>query len=134
MDRPQILLVDDVPEVIEYCCRILTPDRFEIIGTASNGRLALDICSETTPDVIVMDISMPELNGIEVAKRLRSAGCRAAIVFLSADSDSVLDAMDAGGSAFIAKPLLSGDLLAGIREALAGRVFVSVPPRRVETH
>lgn len=69
---------------------------------------------------------MPGLNGIEVAKRLRSSGCQAAIVFFSADTEFMMAAMDAGGSAFVKKTLISSDLWSAIKEALAGRVFVSI--------
>jgi DNA-binding NarL/FixJ family response regulator len=80
----------------------------------------------TTPEVVVLDISMPGLNGIEVARRLRSSGCQAAIVFLSADTEFMMAAMDAGASAFVRKTLASADLWFAIKEALAGRVFVSI--------
>jgi FixJ family two-component response regulator len=80
----------------------------------------------TTPEVVVLDISMPGPSGIEVAKRLRSSGCQAAIVFLSGDIEFMMAAMDAGGSAFVKKTMISSDLWFAIKEALAGRVFVSM--------
>lgn len=76
--------------------------------------------------MVVLDISMPGPNGIEVAKRLRSSGCQAALVFLSADTELMMAAMDAGASAFVRKTLISSDLWLAIKEALAGRVFVSI--------
>lgn len=127
MLRPKVLLVDDTPQILEYCARLLTADQFDIVGTAQDGNIALELCFSTDPDVIVLDISMPGLNGLEVARRLRNAGSRAAIVFLSAE-ESVIEAMEAGGSAFVAKTLVASDLLIAIREALAGRKFVSTFP------
>jgi len=120
----RILLVDDTPEILTLCTEMLKAE-YEIVGTARDGKSAIAAVEATTPDVVVLDISMPGLNGVEVAKRLRSAGCRAAIVFLSADLEFINDAMEAGGSAFVLKTALHSDLRVAIREALAGRMFVS---------
>jgi len=108
---------------------MLAADKFDIVGTAPDGKVALRMCAEIAPDAIVLDISIPELNGMEVARRLRAAGYKAPIVFLSTNVDFVMDAMEAGGSAFVSKQLMSSDLGTAIREALAGRVFVSGWPK-----
>lgn len=118
-----------MPEIIEYCSELLKTD-YDIVGAARDGRSAINTFVATAPDVIVLNICMPGLNGIEVAKRLRSSGCRAIIVFFSAtflgaDDETVTAALEAGGSACVAKPLAPSDLRVAIREALAGRVFVS---------
>jgi two-component system response regulator AlgR len=122
--RPRVLLVDDTPEILEYCAEILKPD-FDIVGTAPNGESAITAFETSTPDALVLDIAMPGLNGIEVARRLRSSGCLAAIVFLSGNEEFVTAALEAGGSGFVSKPRIGSDLLVAIKEALAGRVFVS---------
>lgn len=127
MKRHRILLVDDTPEVLTYCADLLQPD-YEIVGTAANGRAAIAAVASNAPDVIVLDISMPGLNGIEVAKHLRSSGCKAVIVFLSAQDEFVHEALQAGGSAYVSKTLVASDLRRAIREALAGCVFVSIIP------
>jgi DNA-binding NarL/FixJ family response regulator len=116
--------VDDTPEILAYCAELLEPC-YEIVGTAPDGKSALAAFERSTPDVVVLDISMPGINGIEVARRLRSSGCLAAIVFLSGDEEFMTAALDAGGSGFVSKSLIGSDLLVAIREALAGRVFVS---------
>lgn len=126
MNRPRVLLVDDTPEILALCAEILNPN-YEIVGTAPDGKSAIAAFERTTPDVVVLDITMPRLNGIEVAKHLRSSGCRAAIVFLSGDMELMTAALAAGGSGFVTKTRLGADLLVAIREALAGRVFVSIP-------
>lgn len=123
MKRYRILLVDDTPEVLAYCAEILKPD-YDIVGTATNGRAAIHTFAATLPDVIVLDISMPGMSGIEVAKRLRNSGCRATIVFMSADDHFAKQALEAGGSAYVSKTLIA-DLPIAIAEALAGRPFVS---------
>ena len=99
-----------------------------IVGTAADGNSALALVEKTSPDVIVLDVSMPGLSGIDVAWRLRRSGCKAAIVFVSASEESVEAALEAGGSAFISKSLIDADLLVAIEEALAGRTFVSLFP------
>lgn len=129
MTRPRLLLVDDMPEIIEFCSDFLKPD-YDIVGTAQNGEVAISAAAATAPDVILLNICMPRLNGLEVAKRLRSSGCRAVIVFFSAvflgpGDETVTAALEAGGSACVAKPLAASDLRVAIREALAGRLFVS---------
>lgn len=127
MRRPRVLLVDDMPEILALCAEVLRTD-FEIVGTALDGKSAIAALEAAIPDVVVLDISMPGLNGIEVAKRLRSSGCLAPIVFLSADMESIMAAMEAGGSGFVTKTRIVADLAIAIRETLAGRVFVSTWP------
>jgi DNA-binding NarL/FixJ family response regulator len=121
------MLVDDTPEILVLCAEILR-DNYEIVGTAPDGKSAIAACGTAAPDVVVLDILMPRLSGVEVAKRLRSAGCQAAIVFLSDDTESVMAALNAGGSAFVTKARIGSDLSVAIAEALAGRGFVSEMP------
>ena len=127
MKRPRVVLVDDLPEIIEYCSALLKADH-DIVGTAQSGKGAIAVCEEVDPDVIVLDISMPSLSGIEAAKRLRSSGCRAAIVFLSGSCELLTAALEAGGSAYVSKTRAGSDLRLAITEALAGRIFVSESP------
>jgi CheY-like chemotaxis protein len=127
LKRPKVMLVDDTPEILVLCAEILR-DNYEIVGTAPDGKSAIAAWGTTAPDVVVLDIFMPRLSGIEVAKRLRSTGCQAVIVFLSDDTESVMAALDAGGSAFVTKARLGSDLALAIAEALSGRGFVSEMP------
>ncbi|MGA9863056.1 MAG: response regulator transcription factor [Terriglobales bacterium] len=124
MQRPRVLLIDDTPEIVEYCSELLNED-YDVVGTASDGWAAIDLCAALDPDVIVLDICLPRLDGIAVLTVLRSFGCRANIVFLSSDGSLAEDAIGAGGEAFVWKISLSRDLRIAIREALAGRIFVS---------
>ncbi|HYM77546.1 MAG TPA: response regulator transcription factor [Candidatus Dormibacteraeota bacterium] len=125
MKRPRVLLVDDMPEILRYCSGILAPD-FEIVGTAATGPAAIEAVAATEPDLIVLDISMPGLNGIEVARRLRRSGCQAVIVFVSADDALSEETLAAGGSAYVSKTLIDLHLRTAIAEAMAGRRFVRV--------
>lgn len=125
MKRPRVLLVDDMPEIVRYCVEILKTN-FEIAGTALSGPAAIGAVAATEPDVIVLDISMPGMSGIEVAKRLRSTGCKSVIVFLSADDALSEVALEAGGSAYVSKRLADSDLRTAITESLAGRRYVAL--------
>src|SRR5438309_1232027 len=103
--------------MIEYYKAILKDSAFDIVGAAPNGFVALNMVRETAPDVVVLDIAMPRMTGIELAKRLRADGCLAAFVFVSSDDGLAADAIAAGGSAFVSKNLADAYLLTAIREA-----------------
>jgi len=124
LKRPRVLLVDDTPEILTLCTEILKIN-YEIAGTALDGKSAIATLAATSPDVVVMDISMPGLNGIDVVKHLRGSSCLVPIVFLSGDMECMMAAMEAGGSGFVTKTRIVADLAIAIREALAGGVFVS---------
>jgi DNA-binding NarL/FixJ family response regulator len=99
----------------------------EIVGSVSDGSDLIAAAARLDPDVVVLDISMPGLHGIEAARQLRRVGCRAKLVFLTAheEHDYVCAALDAGGAAYVVKARLASDLVTAIREGLAGRRFVS---------
>ena len=125
MHFPRVLLVDDMPEILGLCAEILSPD-YEIVGEATDGESAIAAAERLNPDVVVLDIAMPGLNGLEVAKRLRSSGCQARIVFLSGDTGLMAAARQLGGSGFVTKTRLVPDLPGAIREALSSQVLESI--------
>ena len=100
---------------------------FDVVGRVSDGQAALEATLELKPDLAVLDISMPGMNGIEVAKELRKRSSRARIVFLTVHEDSqiVASCLAAGGLGYVVKALMGSDLIPAMNEALAGRVFVS---------
>ena len=127
-NRQRILLADDHSLMLERVTRLLQPT-FEVVGVAHNG---VEMISETlrlSPDVIVADISMPELDGIEAAHRLRKMGATSAIVFLTIHEDSeFVDAcMHAGAFGYVLKSRMKTDLIPAISAALSGHCFVSRP-------
>ena len=126
MNAPRILLADDHEEMLETLAGILE-DEFQIVGTANNGMRALELAASLTPDIVVLDISMPEVNGIEAAWRLREEGSLARVVFLTAhnDPDLVEAAMSAGALGYVLKSHLATDLVPALRNALEGNTFVS---------
>lgn len=123
---PRALLADDHPEVLKQVANAISGE-FEVVGAVANGLDLIAAAARLDPDVVVLDITMPGVDGIEAARQLQRAGCRAKLVFLSVheDPDYVRAAFDAGGTAYVAKAQLASHLVTAIQEALAGRRFVS---------
>jgi DNA-binding NarL/FixJ family response regulator len=121
-----MLLADDHPGFLEMIEVLLTPT-FEVVGEVSDGQSLVEEATELNPDVIISDISMPRLNGIEAAQRLKRLGSTAKIIFLTAhlDTDFVQACMVAGASGYVEKHRVYTDLLAAISEVLAGHTFIS---------
>ena len=122
----RILLVDDNEAMLTRVAAVLTPSHV-VVGQVREGRAALEAAIALRPDVIVLDISMPGMSGLEVATCLRQAGSTAALVFLTVheEEEIVLAARAAGGMAYVVKPRMISDLMIAVGEALAGRQFVS---------
>lgn len=118
----RVLVVDDHAGMIARAAAVLTP-RCSVVGTATDGVTALAAAADLQPDVIVLDISMPGMNGFEVAERLRASGCSAAVVFLSAydDEEFVTTAWAVGGTAYVLKRRLSSELLNAVLNACGRR-------------
>jgi DNA-binding NarL/FixJ family response regulator len=124
--RARVVLADDHQDFLAATARFLEPE-FDVVETVGNGQALVEESPRLDPDLLVVDIAMPILNGIEAARRLTAAGSRAKIVFLTvhADEDYVRAAQAAGGSGYVVKSRLATDLPLAMREALAGRFFVS---------
>jgi DNA-binding NarL/FixJ family response regulator len=92
-----------------------------------NGESLFDAAMRLQPDVIVTDISMPKLSGIEAANQLRESGCFSKVVFLTVhtDADVVRTALETGAFGYVVNTSIATDLMFSIQEAIAGRVFVS---------
>jgi DNA-binding NarL/FixJ family response regulator len=126
MKRIRILLADDHTIFAEGLTRVLEPE-FEVVGCVDNGLALSDAVAEKNPDIAIVDISMPGLNGIDAVRRLRKAGQNTKIVFLSmhADPTFALEAFRAGASAYVIKTSDAGDLFKALRESLKGGVYIS---------
>lgn len=124
--RARILLADDHREMRDLVVRLLG-EEFEMLEPVADGRELLEKVSELKPDVCLLDISMPILNGIEAAVKLAESGCAAKIVFLTIhrDSDFVREALKTGASGYVIKTHMLSDLHTAVREVLAGRKFIS---------
>ncbi|HET7106972.1 MAG TPA: response regulator transcription factor [Candidatus Acidoferrum sp.] len=134
LKKVRILLADDHPHFPEFVESLLETS-FEIVGKVGDGQALLKAAANLQPDVIVTDISMPLLNGIEAAEQLRGTGCNARIIFLTvhSDPDFVRSCLATGASGYITKPRVALDLIPAIREALAGHLFIS-PHETQENH
>jgi len=122
----RVLLADDHEVFLAAVACLLEPD-FEIVAMVGNGQAAIDEATRLNPDVLVLDISMPVLNGIEAARQLRSAGAAAKIIFVTVheDPEFVRSARQAGAQGYVVKSRLVSDLPLALSEVLAGRMYVS---------
>ncbi len=132
MGRIRVLLADDHETMLDRVADLLAGE-CDVIGTAIDGRQALDAAKHLKPDVLVLDISMPVMNGIETARCLKEAGVKTRIVFLTVhdDPEFAREALEVGALGYVIKPRIASDLLAAIKEARAGRSFVSPHCRTV---
>jgi DNA-binding NarL/FixJ family response regulator len=126
VSRIRVVLADDYQPVVEKV-RGMLGEEFEVIGTAENGNQAVDSVLTLDADVLITDISMPVVTGLQAAQRLQRANCRARIVFLSLHKQPAYlrAAFAAGASAYVLKSRLRTDLIPTIRAALLGNIFVS---------
>ena len=126
MTRTRILVADDHPAFLERVAEMLAA-MYEVVGEARDGKSLLESAMQLQPDVLVIDISMPILSGIEAAQKLKEMGTKAKIVFLTVhdDPDFALAALAAGASGYVTKSRMSMDLVRAVEEALAGRCFIS---------
>lgn len=126
MDKARILLADDHKIVAEGLRSLLEPE-FELIGIVEDGRELIAKAKELHPDVIIADITMPSLNGIDAISQLKKTGLRAKVVFLTMHHDVLYAkrAFDAGASGFVLKHSAPTELVTAIREALKGRTYVT---------
>jgi DNA-binding NarL/FixJ family response regulator len=126
LGRPRVLLADDHADFLATVARLLDGE-YEVVGAVGDGESVLREAARLEPEVVVLDITMPGLNGIEAARMLKAEGDAAAVVVLTvhSDPDYVRAALAAGALGYVVKSRLASDLLPGLKEALAGRVFVS---------
>jgi len=126
--KTSILLVDDNAVILDHVSNLLSKStRYEVVAAFTSGADVLREYKRLKPDVIVLDISMELLSGIDVAHHLRDRGCHSKIIFLTVheDFDYVNAAMGAGGSAYVVKSRLSTDLIPAINAVLSHKMFVS---------
>jgi DNA-binding NarL/FixJ family response regulator len=126
MTRKRVLLADDHRIVADGLKSILSA-QYDLVGIVENGRELLRAAKDSAPDVIVADISMPLLNGLDAVSQLRSEGCPAKIVFLTMHKDLMYagKALALGASGFVLKHSASSELLKAISIALEDGTFVS---------
>jgi len=124
--RPRVLLADDHLMVAEALKSLLTPE-FDLVGVVEDGRALLEAAGTLRPDVIVADVTMPHLNGIDALIHLRQAGDQTPVVFLTMhrDVNFARRALDAGASGFVLKHSAPAELVTAIRAALEGKTYLT---------
>jgi DNA-binding NarL/FixJ family response regulator len=122
----RIVLADDNSEVIRTITALLG-DAFEVVGTAPNGRQALEVLRRCRPDVAILDLEMPFMNGIEITRELMKDGFKTAVVICSVESDPeiVAAAREAGAIGYVFKTRIAKDLVPAVESAAMGKPFTS---------
>jgi two-component system, NarL family, response regulator NreC len=126
--KTTILLADDHGVVRQGFRRILEAQSdLEIVGEASNGREAVELASELCPDIVVMDVAMPELNGVEATRRVVEKSPRTRVLALSMHKDAVYvrEILRAGARGYMLKDSIDADLLAAVRAVARGEGYLS---------
>jgi DNA-binding NarL/FixJ family response regulator len=126
MQQARVLIADDHAVVLDRLVTLLK-DRFEVVGTVSDGNVLIERATRLSPDVIVLDLSMPGFTGLEALRQLRLARSEAKIIVLTMDVDAeiVTEAISCGASGFLLKLLAGEQLATAIDEVLQGRVYVA---------
>ena len=126
MKRVRILVAEDHELMRDTVVRLLKQD-FDVVDAVANGKALLEAAVRLNPDVCVLDISMPLLNGIDAAMHLKHSHSSAKVIFLTIhnDSDSVSAAFRSGAEGYVFKTRMAADLVVAVREVLAGRKFLS---------
>ena len=124
--RPRVLLADDHLLVAEALRSLLAGD-YDLVGVVQDGRALLEAAAALKPDVIVADVTMPQLNGIDALVRLRQGGDPVPVVFLTMHRDAAFArrAIEAGAAGYVLKHSASVELTAAIEAALAGRTYLT---------
>jgi DNA-binding NarL/FixJ family response regulator len=114
-----ILVVDDHPSFLAAARFLLESEGFEVVGTATDGESAVAETLRLAPDVVLLDVSLPDIDGFEVAQRLRAAGAKTDIVFTSSRDCGDFGPLiaDSGGRGFIPKAELTGDAVRALVSA-----------------
>jgi DNA-binding NarL/FixJ family response regulator len=126
VSRIRVLLAEDKPDVAEELAALLE-DHFQVVGIVHNGQQLIAVAKELKPAIIVTDISMPLLNGLDAVRRLRGEGVQTKVVVLTQHKQTqfVVEAFRAGVSAYLLKHAAGDELVKAIHEVLQGRTYVS---------
>jgi DNA-binding NarL/FixJ family response regulator len=126
LNRPRVLLADDHTLLLAAFQKLLADD-CDVVGAVSDGRALVEAARSTKPDVIVADIAMPLLNGIDAARQIKQLLPQTRIIFLTMneDPDMAAEALRAGASGYLLKRSAASELLMAIREAIGRRTYIT---------
>jgi DNA-binding NarL/FixJ family response regulator len=127
MGKIKILIADDHPMVLEGIKKLLEEKDGEVMGTVEDGRALVEAAKQLRPDVILVDISMPVLNGLEATRQIKknAPGCKVIFLTMHADLAYAREAFDAGGSGYLLKRSAATELQEAIRTVLGGRTYLT---------
>jgi len=125
-NRPRILIADDHTLVAELCKQLLETE-FDVIGVVSDGRTLVRVAGELKPDVIVIDIAMPILNGLDAGRQVKKMLPTVKVVYLTmnVDADVAAEAFARGASGYLIKTCAASEIVLAVRVALRGKSYVS---------
>jgi DNA-binding NarL/FixJ family response regulator len=126
MTRPRILMADDHLMLLEAFRALLEPD-FEVVGTVTDGRMLLDEFARLNPDVVLLDVAMPLLNGLDAGRQLKARRRSVRLIYLTMNPDPYVasEALRLGASGYVLKSSAAQELKQAIREALRGRSYIT---------
>jgi DNA-binding NarL/FixJ family response regulator len=126
LDKVRVVLADDSPHFSDVI-RSTLGGSFHVVAAVSDGRQAMIAVLDLDPDLLITDLSMPYLDGLQLARELKKASCRTKIIMLTMHNDPALisAALDAGVSGYVLKARLSLDLVPAVNEVMNGNTFVS---------
>ena len=132
MSRPRVMLADDHKLLLEAFHALLEPD-YEVVGTASDGRELLKRAPVLAPDIVVLDISMPLLNGMDAGRQLKKTLPDVKLIFVTVNTEPeyVHEAFAVGATGYVLKSSAASELFQALREAVEGRNYVSPAVSRV---
>jgi DNA-binding NarL/FixJ family response regulator len=131
--RLRLVLADDNPDFVDHTKELLAKKcdiQCDVVGIAADGLSAVELVERLDPDIVTLDITMPRLDGLEVARRLRADGFQTRIIFLTVheDADFVREALAVGAMGYVVKSQVVSDLSQALRNVAAGQRFVSSTP------
>jgi len=131
MTKPSVMIADDHTLIVEAFRKLLEP-QYEVVATVADGRALLNVASKVRPDVIVVDIGMPLLNGLAAGQQLKKSMPKVKLVYvtMNEDPDVAAEAVDSGASVYLLKSSAAEELLKGIHQALKGGSYITPRVRR----
>ena len=138
MDNVRVLLIEDHTIVRQGLRRLLEEKGVDVVGEAEDGRKGLEAARKLEPDVVLMDISMPRLGGIEATRRIRKelSGTKVIILTIHLDENYIFKALDAGANAYLVKETASEDLYEAIAAVMRGETYFSpkIPQKVIKSY
>lgn len=124
---PRVVIADDHPAILHTVMGLLDSREFRVVAAVDDGDLVLDAVQRFQPDLVILDIFMPRLDGLRTAQELKVKGFAGCIIFLTIeqDDDYLAAAMELGARAYVLKSQIQTDLVPAIGEAMSGKTFVS---------